>query len=83
MDGNGHLDIVVAQMHQATEPQEVCVYRNQGRGEARRKQVVSTQGSHKIVLVDIVSNGRTDIPGANWNNRSSTKSAIDLRMNGP
>jgi hypothetical protein len=81
MDGDGHLDIVVAKMHQATPPQEVRVYQNQGRGKAWVKQVVATTGSHNIVLVDIGADGRMDIFGANWNNRSSTGGALELWLN--
>ena len=78
MDGDGQVDIVVAKMHQATPPQEVSVYGNLGRGVSWRKHVVSTRGSHNIVLVDIGGTGRMDIFGANWNNRSSTQGAIEL-----
>jgi hypothetical protein len=81
IDADGHLDVVVAKMHQATAPQEVAVYLNREGGDSWEKQVVSTQGSHNIVLVDIGSNGRMDIYGANWNNRSSTKGAVELWMN--
>jgi adhesin/invasin len=81
MDGDGALDIVVAKMHQASAPQEVCIYLNQGGGERWRKQVVATTGSHNIVLVDIGRNGRIDIYGANWNDRSSTHGAIELWLN--
>jgi hypothetical protein len=81
MDRNGHSDIVVAKMHQATPPQEVCIYRNQGGAGAWVKQVISTSGSHNIVLVDIGRNGRIDVFGANWNNRSSTHGAIELWIN--
>jgi hypothetical protein len=81
MDGNGWLDIVVAKMHQASVPQEVCIYLNQGEGASWVKHVVATTGSHNIVLVDIGSNGRMDIYGANWNDRSSTAGAIELWTN--
>jgi hypothetical protein len=83
MDGDGALDIVVSKMHQASPPQEVSVYRNQGGGKAWRKQVVSTRGSHNIVLVDIGRTGRMDIFGANWNNRAPTGGALDLWLNEP
>jgi hypothetical protein len=43
--------------------------------------VISTRGSHNIVLVDIGSNGRLDIFGANWNNNSATRGALDLWLN--
>jgi hypothetical protein len=81
MDGNGTLDIVVAKMHQASAPQAVTVYLNQGGGECWHRRVVAKTGSHNIVLVDVGANGRTDIYGANWNNRSSTHGAIELWLN--
>jgi hypothetical protein len=78
MNGSGYLDIVVAKMHQASAPQEVSVYLNQGRGVSWLKQVVAITGSHNIALVDIGNNGRMDIYGANWNNRASTGGAAEL-----
>lgn len=81
VDGSGHLDIAVAKMHQATEPQEVCIYRNQGNAEEWVKQVVANTGSHSIVLVDTGSDGRLDIFGANWNDRASTHGRVELWVN--
>jgi hypothetical protein len=81
MNGNGHLDIVVANMHQATAPQEVAVYVNQGHGREWVKHVVATTGSHNIALADIGSTGSLDIYGANWNDRASTGGAIELWIN--
>lgn len=82
MDGDGQLDIVLAKMHQATPPQEVRVYRNQGHGDAWVTEVASRRGSHNIVLVDVGSTGRLDIFGANWNDeRSPTGGAIELFVN--
>lgn len=78
MDGDGQLDIVVAKMHQATPPQEIAVYRNGGRAESWRRQVIAASGSHNIVLVEIGGSGRLSIYGANWNNRSSTHGALEL-----
>ena len=82
MDGDGWQDIVVAKMHQASAPQEVCLYLNQGGGASWARQVVATSGSHNIVLVDVGGNGRMDIYGANWNDRSPTHGAIELWVNG-
>ena len=83
MDGDGHLDIVVAKMHQASAPQEVAVYLNGGGGSSWTKQVVATTGSHNIVLVDIGGTGRMDIFGANWNNNSSTHGTVEAWLNQP
>ena len=83
MDGDRQLDIVVAKMHQATAPQDVSVYRNQGGGQGWTKQVISTRGSHNIVLVDVNRDGRMDIFGANWNNKAPTGGALELWINEP
>lgn len=81
MDGDGHLDIVVAKMHQATAPQEVAIYLNPGDASDWSKHVVATSGSHNIALFDVDGDGRIDIFGANWNNSSSTKGALELWLN--
>ena len=81
VDGDGVPDIAVARMHQATPPQEVCVYFNREGGEIWRKQVVATTGSHSISLVDVGGNGRLDIFGANWNNRAEAGAAVELWIN--
>jgi hypothetical protein len=81
LNNSGQLDIVVAKMHQASAPQELCVYYNDGGGASWTKQVVATTGSHNIVLVDVGANGRIDIYGANWNDVASTGGAIELWLN--
>jgi len=81
MNNDGLLDIVVAKMHQATAPQEVAIYINQDNAKTWRKHVVSVSGSHNIVLFDVDRNGLIDIFGANWNNNSSTKGALELWLN--
>ena len=65
-------------MHQAAAPQEAAIYHNQGAGRAWRKQVIATSGSHNIVLVDLLQDGRLSIYGANWNNDASTGGIIEL-----
>lgn len=81
VDGDGHVDVVVAKMHQASAPQEVAVYRNAGGGAAWSKHVVATTGSHNIVLLDLSRRGRLSVFGANWNNRASTGGAVELWVN--
>jgi hypothetical protein len=81
VNGSGHLDIVVAKMHQASVPQELCVYYNAGGATAWSKQVIATTGSHNIALIDVNANGRVDVYGANWNNVASTGGAIELWLN--
>jgi hypothetical protein len=65
MDGDGHLDIVAARMHQGAAPQEVGVYLNAGNGNGWKKVVVSDGGSHDILVADFNRDGRPDILGAN------------------
>ncbi len=81
MNGDGLMDIVVAKMHQASVPQEVCIYYNQGHGAAWTKQVVAITGSHNICTVNAGNAGRLSIFGANWNNHSPTGGAVELWLN--
>jgi len=64
-DGDGDIDIAIAEMHQGKDPDEVAVHLNLGKGKTWRKQVISTQGSHDIVVGDISGDGDLDIVGAN------------------
>ncbi|MEW6749622.1 MAG: VCBS repeat-containing protein [Candidatus Latescibacterota bacterium] len=81
MDNDGHLDLVVAKMHQASAPQEVCVYRNQGHARAWTREVVAVSGSHNIQLVDVDRNGWLDIYGANWSSAAATGGRIEIWLN--
>lgn len=65
LDRDGDSDIVIAEMHQGEDPDEVAVYLNLGKGRTWRKQVISTEGSHDIVVGDISGDGDLDIIGAN------------------
>jgi hypothetical protein len=65
MDLDGKPDVVVAEMHQGDDPDEVRVYLNQGGGLTWQREVLSTKGSHDIVLADIGADGDMDIVGAN------------------
>ncbi|MHC4225821.1 MAG: FG-GAP repeat domain-containing protein [Planctomycetota bacterium] len=58
-------DVVIAEMHQGAYPDEVRVYLNQGGGLTRTMEVLSTTGSHDIILADIGADGDVDILGAN------------------
>lgn len=78
MDLDGRLDVVIAEMHQGTDPDEVRVYLNQGGGLTWKRQVLSTMGSHDIVLADIGADGDIDIVGAN---HSGSLSGIQLWEN--
>ncbi|HEY8505947.1 MAG TPA: PQQ-dependent sugar dehydrogenase, partial [Gemmataceae bacterium] len=65
LNGDGAADVVTARMHQGDPPQEVSVYLNGDSGRKWAKHVISTKGSHNIVLADLDGDGRTDILGAN------------------
>ncbi len=65
IDNDGKADVVIAEMHQGTDPDEVRVYLNQGGGLTWTREVLSTTGSHDIVLADIGADGDIDIVGAN------------------
>ncbi len=84
LDGDGDIDVAIAEMHQGADPDEVSIHVNRGKGKAWRKQVISTDGSHDIVVADIGNDGDLDILGANhsgspplelWENGSSAESA--------
>lgn len=81
MDNDGYLDIIVAKMHQASIPQEIAIYFNQENAKSWHKYIVAVSGSHNIAVSDVDCDGRIDIFGANWNNNSSTKGAIELWLN--
>lgn len=65
LDGDGQPDVVAAKMHQGADPDEVMVFRNGGKGLTWTKQILSTRGSHDLVLADIDGDGDVDIVGAN------------------
>lgn len=78
MNGDGAIDVVAAEMHQGSDPDEVGVYVNQANGTSWKKQVISTKGSHFIRVADIGNDGDMDIMGANW---SSSYQPIELWEN--
>ena len=78
MDNDGDPDVITAEMHQGSDPDEVKVYINEdGVGLKWRKQVVATTGSHNMRVVDIGNDGDFDIFGANW----SASKRVDLWKN--
>jgi hypothetical protein len=81
MDGDGDLDLVTAEMHQSSDPDEVSVYRSEGGGLAWSKQVVATTGSHNLRVADIGSDGDIDIIGANWSDGAQDSAVIRLWEN--
>ena len=69
-DRDGQIDVAIAEMHQGTDPDEVSIHFNQGRGTTWRKQIISTHGSHDIAVADIGGDGDLDIVGANHSGQS-------------
>ena len=65
LDGDGDMDVAIAEMHQGKDPDEVSVYINENHGKTWRQQVLSIKGSHDIVVADIGNDGDLDIVGAN------------------
>jgi hypothetical protein len=65
-NNDGWPDLVAAEMHQGSDPDEVMVFLNQQKGMRWEKMVIATQGSHLIQAGDIDQDGDIDIMGANW-----------------
>jgi hypothetical protein len=81
MDRDGDLDLVTAEMHQSSDPDEVSVYLNQGGGLAWDQVVVATSGSHNIRVGDLGDDADNDIFGANWNDSAPNSAIIELWEN--
>lgn len=64
MNLNGRMDIVTADMKQGAYPQEVAVYYNLGNNKWK-KEVMSNDGSHSMILFDLDEDGDIDIVGGN------------------
>ncbi|MBW2256991.1 MAG: VCBS repeat-containing protein [Deltaproteobacteria bacterium] len=78
MDGDGDLDLVTAEMHQSSDPDEVSVYRNDGGALAWTQVVIATSGSHNLRIGDIGSDGDLDVYGANWNDSAPNSAVIEM-----
>ena len=81
VDGDGDLDLVTAEMHQSSDPDEVSVYRNGGGGLTWTQQVVATTGSHNLRIADIDADGDIDIVGVNWHESAADGAAVTLWRN--
>jgi hypothetical protein len=81
MDHDGDLDLVTAEMHQSSNPDEVSIYFNDGQGAAWSKQVVAESGSHNLRVGDIGSDGDIDIFGANWNDSAPNSAVVEIWEN--
>jgi len=81
LDGDGDLDLVTAEMHQSTDPDEVSIYRNDGGGMTWTQVVVATGGSHNLRIGDIGNDGDLDIFGANWNDGAPNSAVVEMWHN--
>ena len=81
MDRDGDLDLVTAEMHQSSNPDEVSIYLNEGNGLVWNQQVVATTGSHNLRIGDIGNDLDIDIYGANWNDSAPNSAVIEMWEN--
>ncbi|MCP4203257.1 MAG: hypothetical protein GY769_15140 [bacterium] len=81
MDHDGDLDLVTAEMHQSSDPDEVSIYFNESNGTSWSQQVVAESGSHNVRVGDIGSDGDLDIFGANWNDGAPNSAVIEMWEN--
>ncbi|MDH4297965.1 MAG: VCBS repeat-containing protein [Cyclobacteriaceae bacterium] len=68
LNADGNMDIIIAEMQQGADPDEVAIFYNEG-SDAWEKQVISTGGSHSMVLHDFDGDGDIDAIGANFAER--------------
>jgi len=88
MDLDGDLDVVTAEMHQSTDPDEVIVHLNEGGGLGWRPQVVALTGSHNLIATDMDADGDVDLVGANhalpplemWRNELNPGARLSLEQ---
>jgi hypothetical protein len=66
INGDGTVDVVAAEMHQGSDPDELTVYLSRDGTEEWIPQVLAGSGSHSIRVTDIGSDGDLDVFGANW-----------------
>lgn len=66
INGDALPDLITAEMHQGSDPDEVMVYLNERNGASWDRQVISTNGSHGVQVGDVDGDGRVDLMGANW-----------------
>ena len=81
MDRDGDLDLVTAEMHQSSNPDEVSLYLNEGGGLTWNQVVVDSTGSHNLRIGDIGDDLDIDIFGANWNDSAPNSAVIEMWEN--
>lgn len=65
-DRDGDEDILVAEMTQSADPDEIKIFLNKGKGTSWTSQVIDTDGSHSMRILDADNDGDPDFFGANW-----------------
>lgn len=66
IDLDGHMDLVLGQMHTSSAKEIAVLYNLDGTGLRWSRQVVGKGGLHNGVVADIGNDGDFDIYGANW-----------------
>lgn len=78
-DGDGELDVLVAQMPKSADPDEIVLMRNDGGGLGWTRQLVGTTGMYSGLAGDLGADGDVDIVGCRswdeapiewWENRT-------------
>ncbi len=72
-DSDGNNDVVTAAMPQGKNPAEVAVYWNKGNGDNWQKEVIGSNGSHSMRIVDVNGDFAPDLIGANWQHEDQDK----------
>ncbi|MHC4704745.1 MAG: FG-GAP repeat domain-containing protein, partial [Planctomycetota bacterium] len=88
VDGDGAADVVAAEMHQGSDPDEVTVYLSRNGAKKWIPQVLADSGSHSIRVADIGSDRDLDVFGANWSKTRRVDlwenlTAPEVRRSGP
>ncbi len=81
VDRDGDLDLVTAEMHQSSNPDEVSVYFNNDSGTSWTQQVIAEGGSHNVRAGDIGGDGDIDVFGANWNDSAPNSAVVEMWVN--
>jgi hypothetical protein len=81
VDHDGDLDMVTAEMHQSSDPDEVSIYFNNDSGTSWTQQILAETGSHNVRVGDIGGDGDFDVFGANWNDAAPNSAVIEMWEN--
>ncbi len=81
LDNDGDPDLVTAEMHQSSNPDEVSIYFNESNGTAWSQQILAESGSHNVRVGDIGGDGDLDVFGANWNDSAANSAIVEIWEN--